>query len=78
MRWCDKNVGRLEHRALAATSQPERKKFYRDIAQNVANEVPVVYLFNAYYTYAYRPRLQNFTPNAFLPTWNAYSWELLR
>jgi len=38
--------------------------------------VPIVYLFNAGYVYAYNKRLRGFAPNAFSPTWNAYGWSL--
>ena len=40
--------------------------------------MPILYLFNADYIYAYRRRLHGFAPNAFLPTWNAYRWRVRR
>ena len=46
------------------------------VARIVAEQVPIIYLFNADYVYAYRKRLQGFSPNAFLPTWNAYAWRV--
>jgi len=76
MRWCNAKVGKLESLALTATSRSERKRYYTQIAGAVDQEVPLVFLFNAYYIYAYRGRLHNFMPNAFLPTWNAYNWKL--
>lgn len=76
--WCDKMVDALETRALAMTSQETRKRLYSRIARAAASAVPIVYLFNASYIYAYRPRLRHFAPNPFLPTWNASEWELLR
>jgi peptide/nickel transport system substrate-binding protein len=76
MRWCDAQVDRLEAGALVATSQDDRKKIYGQIGRIVARDVPIVYLFNAYYIYAYRSRVGGFAPNAFLPTWNAYAWTL--
>jgi peptide/nickel transport system substrate-binding protein len=76
MRWCDARVDRLEGEALAQTVLSRRKRLYREIATIVANQVPIVYLFNADYVYAYRKRLRGFDPNAFLPTWNAYRWKL--
>jgi hypothetical protein len=42
----------------------------------VAAQVPLLYLFDARYVYAYRDRLRGFAPNAFLPTWNAWAWKL--
>ena len=48
------------------------------IASIVARDVPILYLFNADYVYAYRKRLHGFAPNAFLPTWNAFAWRLMR
>jgi ABC-type transport system substrate-binding protein len=77
MRWCDPKVDALERSALAATSQAVRKALYARIARIVAAQVPIVYLFNAQYIYAYRQRLRGFHPNAFLPTWNAYDWSLV-
>jgi len=76
MRWCDARVDRLEDEALAQTDPSQRKRLYREIATIVAQQVPIVYLFNADYVYAYRKRLRGFDPNAFLPTWNAYDWRL--
>jgi len=46
------------------------------IARLVAADVPIIYLFNADYLYAYRRQLRGFGPNAFLPTWNAAEWRL--
>ncbi|MFY9737492.1 MAG: peptide ABC transporter substrate-binding protein [Candidatus Cybelea sp.] len=76
MRWCDPGVDRLEGEALAQTDPFRRKRLYREIATIVAQQVPIVYLFNADYVYAYRTRLHGFAPNAFLPDWNAYAWRL--
>lgn len=78
MRWCNATVDRLETQALATNERAQRKHLYSQIARIVAAEVPILYLFNAKYVYAYRDRLRNFSPNAFLPTWNAYAWRLKR
>jgi peptide/nickel transport system substrate-binding protein len=76
MRWCDRQVDGLEQAALARSDQRIRKRLYSQIARIVAREVPILYLFNAEYVYAFRNRLRGFAPNAFLPTWNAYAWRL--
>lgn len=76
MRYCNARVDALERRALASPSQTERKTLYGQIARTVANDVPILYLFNADYIYAYRSQLSGFAPNAFLPTWNAASWRV--
>lgn len=76
MRWCNAQVDGLEQRALASVSQAQRKALYGQIGAIVAREVPVIYLFNADYIYAYRERLHGFAPNAFLPTWNAGAWSI--
>ncbi|MBV8530591.1 MAG: peptide ABC transporter substrate-binding protein [Candidatus Eremiobacteraeota bacterium] len=76
MRWCDVRVERLERAALGATDTDARKRLYAAIGGIVARSVPVLYLFNADYVYAYRKRLRGFAPNAFVPTWNAYAWRL--
>ncbi|MFZ0033103.1 MAG: peptide ABC transporter substrate-binding protein [Candidatus Cybelea sp.] len=78
MRWCDGQVDRLERAALVQTRLNARKRLYGQIGRIVAREVPVLYLFNADYIYAYRKRLRGFAPNAFVPTWNAYRWRLGR
>jgi peptide/nickel transport system substrate-binding protein len=75
MRWCSRRVDGLEARALASTSEPERKALYGRIGRIVAQEVPLLYLFNADYIYAYDRRLKGFDPNPFLPTWNAWQWR---
>jgi peptide/nickel transport system substrate-binding protein len=76
MRWCDPTVDGLERRALTAPSHDERKRLYAQIESRVAAAVPIVYLFNPSYSYAYRARLAGFSPNAFNPTWNAYQWSV--
>ena len=76
MRYCNARVDALERRALSSVSQAERKGLYRQIERLVADDVPVLYLFNADYIYAYRTRLNGFAPNAFLPTWNAAGWSI--
>lgn len=75
MRWCDPQVDALEAQALASTSRSERRALYGRIARIVADQVPLLYLFNADYIYAYRARLGGFAPNAFVPTWNAWAWK---
>ncbi|MBV9402200.1 MAG: peptide ABC transporter substrate-binding protein [Candidatus Eremiobacteraeota bacterium] len=76
MRYCNHLVDRLEQAALGSTEQRQRKALYSQIAHIVARDVPIIYLFNARYIYAYRRSLQGFYPNAFLPTWNAAEWSL--
>jgi peptide/nickel transport system substrate-binding protein len=76
MRWCSPQVRRLERAALSSTDQRARKRIYGRIARIVADRVPILYLFNADYVYAYRKRLHGFSPNAFVPTWNAYAWRV--
>ncbi|MBV8489963.1 MAG: peptide ABC transporter substrate-binding protein, partial [Candidatus Eremiobacteraeota bacterium] len=76
MRWCDPRIDELETQALASTEPATRRTLYARIARIVARQVPIVFLFNANYVYAYRDRLRGFAPNAFLPTWNAAAWSL--
>jgi len=76
MHWCNAAVDALEAAALAQTDRLTRKHLYARIARIVARDVPVLYLFNADYVYAYRQRLHGFSPDAFLPTWNAYAWRV--
>jgi len=75
MNWCNPQVDRLERRALASTSTSERKRLYGKIARIVASRVPVLYLFDSDYIYAYQRGLHGFAPNAFVPTWNAGAWS---
>jgi peptide/nickel transport system substrate-binding protein len=76
MRWCDRNVDALERRALTAPDRGERKRLYAQIERRVANDVPIIFLFNPSYSYAYREALGGFYPNAFNPTWDAYRWRM--
>jgi len=78
MRWCDRGVDALERRALVAPSRDERRRLYAQIERRVADAVPIVYLFNPSYSYAYRTALGGFYPNAFNPTWDAHRWSLGR
>jgi peptide/nickel transport system substrate-binding protein len=75
MRWCDPQVDALERAALAAPSPSQRKALYARIERRVAAAVPIVYLFDPAYVYAYRTALHGFAPNAFNPTWNASDWR---
>jgi peptide/nickel transport system substrate-binding protein len=76
MRWCDRTVDALERRAVVAPSRAERKRLYAQIERRVADAVPIVYLFNPSYSYAYRTALHGFSPNAFNPTWDSYRWSV--
>ena len=76
MHWCDPAVDALEARALVAPTQNERKALYSSIERRVADAVPVIYLFDPSYIYAYRTALGGFAPNAFNPTWNAVDWSM--
>ncbi|HEY5076848.1 MAG TPA: hypothetical protein VIJ48_05050, partial [Acidimicrobiia bacterium] len=77
MRWCDPQTEALERRAVVAPSRAERTRLYAAIERRVAAQVPIVYLFNPSYSYAYRTALHGFSPNAFNPTWDAYRWTLM-
>ncbi len=77
MRWCDPRVDALERRAVTAPTRAERKQLYAQIERIVADAVPIVFLFDASYSYAYRTRLTGFSPNAFNPTWDAYRWRIV-
>lgn len=76
MRYCNAEVDALEAAALKSTSMTQRKIIYARIERIVASDLPILYLFNADYIYAYRKQLQGFAPNAFLPTWNAAAWSI--
>jgi peptide/nickel transport system substrate-binding protein len=76
MRYCDPRVDRLERRAVSEISQDRRRRDYGEIDRIVARDVPLLYLFNPTYPYAYRTRLHGFAPNAFTPTWNAWAWSV--
>ena len=69
-------VQALEQRAVSDPSDAVRRLAYRKVDTVVASDVPIIYLYNPTYIYAYRPRLHGFAPNAFGPTWNAYAWRL--
>ena len=76
MRWCDRDVDRWEQDALTTTNRMERRALYARIETRVARDVPLLYLFDPSYLYAYDRRLHGFAPNPFSPTWNAARWTL--
>jgi peptide/nickel transport system substrate-binding protein len=76
MHYCDASVERLERQAEVDSVRTRRIAAYAAIDRIVARDLPIVYLFNPSYVYAYQPRLRGFAPNAFVPTWNAYAWKL--
>lgn len=77
MRYCNAQVDALEKAALRSTSSAERKRLYGRIQRLTARDLPILYLFNADYIYAYRKQMRGFSPNAFLPTWNAAQWVMV-
>lgn len=76
MRWCDRRVDALEQQAVSTVDMATRKKIYASIERIVAQQVPVLFLFDPSYLYAYDKRLDGFWPNAFSPTWNAWDWRV--
>jgi peptide/nickel transport system substrate-binding protein len=76
MRYCDATVDALEEQAVREPDQKARRADYARIDAIVARDVPIIYLFNPNYIYAYGSALHGFAPNAFSPTWNAYAWRL--
>ena len=74
-RWCDPQVDALEQRALTAPDRAERARLYAAIERRVAAAVPIVFLFDPSYSYAYRTDITGFSPNAFTPTWDAWRWR---
>ncbi len=76
MHYCDSRVERLESAAVAEPDRRIRRDLYRRIDRIVARDVPVLWLFNPNYIYAYRTELSGFAPNAFVPTWNAFDWRI--
>ena len=77
-RWCDPHVDGLEQEALINVSMARRKAIYSQIEHAVADAVPIIYLFDPSYVYAYDKRLTGFAPSAFSPTWNAAGWRLTK
>jgi peptide/nickel transport system substrate-binding protein len=77
MRWCNAQVNQLERDAVSTIELANRKRIYSQIETIVARDVPIVFLFNPSYVYAYDKRLQGFAPNAFSPTWNAWQWSVI-
>ncbi|MDE2572222.1 MAG: peptide ABC transporter substrate-binding protein [bacterium] len=76
MRYCNPQVERLERAALSTYDRAARKRDYFRIQEIVAHDVPIIYLFDPTYVYAYRGRLHGFAPSGLSPTWNAWSWEV--
>jgi peptide/nickel transport system substrate-binding protein len=75
MDYCNDQMESLEGQALSARTQGARKAIYAQIEAKVARDVPIIFLFNPKYIYAYSNALQGFDPNPFGPTWNAYQWS---
>jgi len=75
MRWCDRRVDALEREAVRSVDVVQRKRIYAQIERRVAQQVPVLFLFDPSYIYAYAKTLHGFAPNAFIPTWNAWGWR---
>ncbi len=76
MRYCNSTVDHLEDQALVNSDQSTRKRLYASVQLMLARDVPVLWLFNPSYIYAYRDTLHGFGPNPIVPTWNAWEWSL--
>ena len=76
MRWCNRRVDALERQAVSTVDMAARKRIYAQIERIVAREVPIVFLFDPSYIYAYDKRLSGFEPSAFSPTWDASQWQV--
>ncbi|MGH7728391.1 MAG: peptide ABC transporter substrate-binding protein [Vulcanimicrobiaceae bacterium] len=76
MHYCDPNVDRLEALAVRTSERARRAAFYHRIDRIVARDLPILYLFNPSYVYAYRPALEGFAPNPFIATAQAWRWRL--
>ena len=77
MRYCNFALDALEAQALSAPARAARQTLYARIQAELAADVPIVFLFDPSYVYAYRNALTGFAPNAFAPTWNAGAWQLV-
>ncbi len=77
MHYCNPALDALEAQALSAPTRAARQTLYARIQAELAADVPIVFLFDPSYVYAYRNALTGFAPNAFAPTWNAGAWQLV-
>jgi peptide/nickel transport system substrate-binding protein len=55
----DRRVDELLEKARASTDEEERKEFYRDFQDILADELPAIFLYSPTYTYAVDRKVQN-------------------
>jgi peptide/nickel transport system substrate-binding protein len=74
--YCNPELDRLEAAALATYDPAERARFYAQIDDVLARDVPIVFVAWPKAVFGMNPRLKGFTFNGLLATWNAAAWSL--
>ena len=76
MRWCDPRWSGSSARRSRTVDASARKRLYARIGRIVAAQVPILFLFNADYVYAYRKRLHRLRSRTlFCRPGTPYQWK---
>ncbi|MDB5042780.1 MAG: ABC-type transporter, periplasmic subunit [Candidatus Eremiobacteraeota bacterium] len=76
MRYCSAEMDRWQTAALASYDRPVRAAAYGHIEAILERDLPQIPIWWPRDVHLVATNLQNFTPNPFVETWNAYRWSL--
>lgn len=76
MFWCDPKVDAAERDALGTFDVETRRRDYTVIQSEIADQVPMIFLYAQRRADAYSTRLTGFRPAPTFPYWNAWQWEM--
>jgi len=76
MFWCDPKVDAAERGALTTFDVAARRADYAVIQSEIADQVPMIFLYAQRRADAYSTRLAGFRPAPTFAYWNAWQWEM--
>jgi peptide/nickel transport system substrate-binding protein len=74
--WCDRKVDAAEDDALATFDIERRKRDYAIVQTEVAEQVPMIYLFSQRRADVYSERFSGFKPSPSFAYWNSWEWQM--
>ena len=75
-RYCSKEMERLQRIATTSYDRETRRRAYAQIEALLETDLPQIPLWWPRDVHIVSDRLQNFDPNPFVETWDAYRWSI--
>ena len=76
MFWCDPKVNTAEADALSTFDVARRKADYAIIQDELANQVPMIFMYAQRRADVYTSRFYGFKPSPTFAYWNAWQWQM--